>query len=230
MSLLIPGHHTEILALSLHFVKPWWPVWSWRNTSSLCEPGITILSSYSKSLSISERWALASWNPCSVCVNWDVWLGHPWQMYLQTSWRFESYCVASLIAFNLSPLTDLVDSTACTNTVLSHSVSDSPRRVSRFLERASATTSCLPGTCTALTLNLIKRIRCYWHLKGALSTSYVFIKGTSGLWSVWSSNLSTPCKYCENHSHAHGTCSHSLWAFNNIGPETDILSFSFWTG
>ena len=126
-----------------------------------------------------------------------------------------SSCVWFLICCNLVFVKGWFDITLSTCNLISSSRLLFSVSTSGFLDNASATVICLPGTYTHLRLKRIRRMSMRWHLTGASSRCLVFINGKRGLWSVSNRKLSKPTKYGENFSQAQVTARHSfsIWAY-----------------
>ena len=114
MSQLIPGHHTAPLALSLHFVIPWWPWCVICRIFVRRDWGITTLSSWIKSLPAKDSCYLSAYN-LARCLEPSLGCcGHPSVVHLidsciASSWLVESFipvtaewALRALIDFTLS--------------------------------------------------------------------------------------------------------------------------------
>ena len=88
-------------------------------------------------------------------------------------------CVILCSFSYLSGEIGLLVTTASMYALTRWSVSDSVLRLKGLLDRVSATINRFPGTCTAVTLNLMRRIKSI--RTGVLSRSHALISGTSGL-------------------------------------------------
>ena len=188
MSFPIRGHHTDCAARSLHFATPMWPSWILSRICFLKLKGTTILSPLTK----SPPWRLSSplMMKKSLAANWtsSLYWGQPWIVYPMAALRFTSFKVSALIL--ASPASDTChdDWTSLTWAWISSwellSVVDTGLR-----DRVLATNMSFPGTYLALTLKRMRRINILWQRSGVSDKSLVFIRGTSGLWSVTTENV-----------------------------------------
>ena len=187
-----PPHGTVSTFTALCYIR-WWPVWMRYSISSLVSAGITMRSSYvNKPLHIDkcpgESKNSRIWGTSSTCV------GHPSYVNSITFRSWTSFALASLILFGWSPVAVFVDYPNSANAWTSSAVSGSCSNLQWLLDRVSAITICLQGTCSAWGLNRIRCIRSLWHLNGVLLRSLWLISGTRGLWSVKIWKLRSPIR------------------------------------
>lgn len=136
-------------------------------------------------------------------------------MQVVTIWSSVTFSVASLNSLSSSVEISLSVTTTSVYTLMCWSFSDFVRWLKEVLDKVSATSNCLPGASTAITLNLTRHIGGLWRCTGTLSRSHAFISGTSGLWLVWREKLFIPYIYFVNRSQDHTAAKHSftIWEY-----------------
>ena len=174
-----PSHHTACLALSLHFLIPWWPTWILSRISLCRDAGMT---------NWFPRSSKPFWTDSSVAIRCGTSLmpGHPFLQYSTICWHTSSsFCFLFISSRRFSVARRLckvdwmyASASSCSN------LSCEVEAELGALENASVIVKFFPGTWLIWKLKRIIRILNRYTLIGSSSRSFALKRGTNGLWSV----------------------------------------------